>query len=69
MRSIGKLQYQLSESALKKAKAELNIAKLNVDRCEIVAPYNGKVIDVYTSIFYHRAKTVNEYCWRWFVRS
>ncbi len=51
MRSIGKLQYQLSESALKKAKAELNIAKLNVDRCEIVAPYNGKVMDVYTSIF------------------
>ena len=51
MRSIGKLQYQLSESALKKAKAELNIANLNVDRCEIVAPYNGKVMDVYTSIF------------------
>mgnify|MGYP001445419458 FL=1 len=51
MRSIGKLQYQLSESALRKAKAELNIAKLNVDRCEIIAPYDGKVMDVYTSIF------------------
>ena len=33
------------------AKAELNIAKLNVDRCEIIAPYDGKVMDVYTSIF------------------
>ena len=51
MRSIGKLQYQLSVSALNKAKAELAIATLNVDRCEIIAPYNGKVMDVYTSIF------------------
>ena len=51
MRSIGKLQYQLSESALRKAKAELDIAKLNVDRCKIIAPYDGKVMDVYTSIF------------------
>ena len=51
MRSIGELQYQLSESALKKAEAELSIAKLNVERCNIVAPYNGKVMDVYTNIF------------------
>ena len=51
MRSIGKLQYQLSESALKKAEAELNIANFNVERCEIIAPYDGKVMDVYTSIF------------------
>ena len=51
MRSIGELQYQLSESALKKTEAELLIAKLNVERCNIVAPYNGKVMDVYTSIF------------------
>ena len=35
MRSIGKLQYQLSVSALNKA----------------IAPYDGKVMDVYTSIF------------------
>lgn len=51
MRSIGKLQYQLSVSALDKAKAELNISKLNIERCEIVAPYDGKVMDVFTSIF------------------
>ena len=51
MRSIGKLQYQLSVSALKKAKAELDIATLNVKRCKIIAPYDGKVMDVYTSIF------------------
>ena len=51
MRSIGKLQYQLSVSALEKAKAELNISKLNIERCEIVAPYDGKVMDVFTSIF------------------
>ena len=51
MRSIGKLQYQLSVSALNKAKAELKISTLNVKRCEIIAPYDGKVMDVYTSIF------------------
>jgi RND family efflux transporter MFP subunit len=51
MRSIGKLQYQLSVSALKKAEAELKIAKLNVNRCEIVAPYDGKVMKVGTSVF------------------
>ena len=51
MRSIGELQYHLSESALKKTVAELLIAKLNVVRCNIVAPYNGKVMDVYTNVF------------------
>jgi len=51
MRSIGELQYQLSESALRKAEAELSIAKLNVERCNIVAPYDGKVMDVYTNVF------------------
>ena len=51
MRSIGKLQYQLTVSNYEKAKAELNIANLNLDRCEIIAPYDGKVMDVYTSVF------------------
>lgn len=51
MRSIGELQYQLSESALRKAEAELSIAKLNVERCNIIAPYDGKVMDVYTNVF------------------
>ena len=51
MRSIGKLQYQLSVSALNRAKAELQISGLNVERCEVIAPYNGKVMDVYTSVF------------------
>ena len=51
MRSIGELQYQLSESALKKAEAELTIAKLNVERCNIIAPYDGRVMDVYTNVF------------------
>ena len=51
MISIGKLQHQLSVSALKKAEAELKIANLNVDRCKIIAPYDGKVMKVGTSIF------------------
>ena len=49
MRSIGELQYELSINGLKKAKAELLIANLNVKRCKIIAPYNGKVMDVYTN--------------------
>ena len=49
MRSIGELQYELSINGLKKAKAELLIADLNVKRCKIIAPYNGKVMDVYTN--------------------
>ena len=51
MRSIGKLQYQLSVSALNKAKAEMEISTLNVERCEVIAPYDGKVMDVYTNVF------------------
>tara|TARA_B100001093_G_C26061703_1_gene690692 strand:- start:116 stop:541 length:426 start_codon:yes stop_codon:yes gene_type:complete len=51
MKSIGKLQHQLSMSALKKAEAELKIANLNVNRCKIVAPYDGKVMKVGTSVF------------------
>ena len=53
MRSIGELQYQLSESALKKAEAELTIAKLNVERCNIIAPYDGRVMDVDTVSYTH----------------
>ena len=44
MRSIGELQYELSINGLKKAKAELLIADLNVKRCKIIAPYNGKAV-------------------------
>ena len=36
---------------LKKAEAELTIAKLNVERCNIIAPYDGRVMDVYTNVF------------------
>ena len=51
MRSIGKLQYQLSVSALNKAKAEMEISTLNVERCEVIAPYDGKVMDVLPNVF------------------
>ena len=43
------VQYELSINGLKKAKAELLIADLNVKRCKIIAPYNGKVMDVFTN--------------------
>jgi len=51
LRSIGELQYKLTQSNVKKAEAEFNIAQLNVDRCSILAPYNGKVMQVHTSVF------------------
>lgn len=51
LRAIGEMQYQLTVSNVKKAEAEFKIAQLNVDRCNILAPYNGKVMQVHTNIF------------------
>ena len=51
LRSIGELQYKLTVSNVKKAEAEYKIAQLNVDRCKILAPYDGKVMQVHTNVF------------------
>lgn len=44
MGSIGKLEVTLAEAELEKTNAELAIAKLNVERCKVKAPFDGKVV-------------------------
>ncbi|MGB0342962.1 MAG: efflux RND transporter periplasmic adaptor subunit [Parvibaculales bacterium] len=46
MRSIGKLDVTLAEAEVEKTRAELDIARLNVDRCTIKAPFPGKVVEL-----------------------
>ena len=42
--SIGVMDLVLSETALDQAKAESEMARINVKRCTISAPWNGKVV-------------------------
>ncbi len=51
MRSIGKYELELSMSQYEKAKSELRIAELNVERCEIRAPFDGAVEVVLVNAF------------------
>lgn len=44
--SIGVLEVALSESEVAKAEAEFTMTDLNVQRCAIAAPYNGRVLRV-----------------------
>lgn len=46
MRSIGNLEVTMAIAENDKVKAELNIAKLNVERCLIKAPYDGTVVQL-----------------------
>lgn len=46
LNSIGHLEVALSEAELKKAEAELRIARLNAERCIIRAPYDGLMVQV-----------------------
>ena len=51
MRSIGKYELELSMSEYEKAKSELRIAELNVERCQIKAPFDGAVEEVVVNTF------------------
>jgi membrane fusion protein (multidrug efflux system) len=51
MRSIGKYELELSISEYEKAKSELLIAELNVERCQIKAPFDGAVEEVVVNTF------------------
>ena len=51
MRSIGKYELELSISEHEKAKSELRIAELNVERCQIKAPFDGAVEEVVVNTF------------------
>jgi len=46
MRSIGKLDVTLAEAEVEKTSAELDIARLNVERCTLKAPFPGKVVEL-----------------------
>ncbi len=43
-RSIGVLEVQLSEVAVQRAQAEMRMAQINTERCEIKAPWSGRVV-------------------------
>lgn len=43
-RSIGALEVQLSEVSVQRAEAEMRMAQINTDRCEIKAPWPGRVV-------------------------
>ena len=51
MRSIGKYELEVSISEYEKAKSELRIAELNVERCQIKAPFDGAVEEVVVNTF------------------
>ncbi len=51
MRSIGKYELELSISEYEKGKSELRIAELNVERCQIKAPFDGAVEEVVVNTF------------------
>ena len=51
MRSIGKYELELSISEYEKAKSELRIAELNVERCKINAPFDGAVEEIVVNTF------------------
>ncbi len=51
MRSIGKYELELSISEYEKAKSELLIAELNVERCQINAPFDGAVEEVVVNTY------------------
>jgi membrane fusion protein, multidrug efflux system len=44
MRSIGKLDVTIARAEYDKDKSELKIASLNVERCSVEAPFDGKVV-------------------------
>ncbi len=44
MRSIGVLEVTLSEMAVQQTEAELRMARINIERCTIKAPWSGKVV-------------------------
>ncbi len=48
LHSIGQLDIALAKSEFQQAKAELKMAKLNVSRCDIRAPWSGQVVGVNT---------------------
>lgn len=51
MRSIGKLDVTLAKADLDKTRAELKMADFNVNRCNVTAPFDGKVVGLLVNRF------------------
>ena len=51
MRSIGALDVTLAKAEYDKARAELKIASLNVERCTVKAPFDGTVVQLLVNEF------------------
>lgn len=51
MRSIGALDVTLAKAEYDKARAELKIANLNVERCTVKAPFDGTVVQLLVNAF------------------
>jgi RND family efflux transporter MFP subunit len=49
LESVGKMAVDLAELAVQEAEAELEIARLNVRRCDIKAPFAGRVVRLHAS--------------------
>lgn len=46
LKSVGELEIALAEAEVDKARAELRATRVQVDRCTIRAPYNGRVVEL-----------------------
>ena len=51
MRSIGALDVTLAKADYDRARAELKIASLNVERCSVKAPFDGTVVQLLVNEF------------------
>lgn len=51
MRSIGALDVTLAKADYDRARAELRIASLNVERCTVKAPFDGTVVQLLVNAF------------------
>ena len=50
LNATSKIEVEISEATVKKARAERDIAGVRVNRCRIRAPYDGRVIDTMVNV-------------------
>ena len=51
LNAISNIEVEISAAEVKKAAAEVRINQIRVERCQIKAPYNGRVIDTLANEF------------------
>ena len=57
LNAIGQLEVEISKVDVKKAKASINISKVNVQHCRIQAPFSGRIVKTLVN----RYESVNPY--------